>query len=136
MAAQKLVEQKCDRELIQLAAETRNHYQKGDYSSCLYSATLTITKIKSLGADQQQRYAELKEEVVDYQSRAAEANQIRKRQLVLLQKIEKDIANNNLEQAASLVDAMLVQPVNLYPDVHDALLAYRKKIEQLGSTKH
>ena len=131
MAAQKVAEQKCDQDLIQLAAEARNHFQEGDYASCLYTAALAISKIESLGADQQQRYAELKTEVVDYQSRAAEANQIRKRQLVFLQKIEKCMAENNLEQATSLVDAMLVQPDNLYPDVRDALLAYRKKVEQL-----
>jgi serine/threonine protein kinase len=131
MAAQKVAEQKCDQDLIQLAAEARNHFQEGDYATCLHTAKLAILKIESLDADQQQRYAELKTEVVDYQSRAAEANQIRKRQLVFLQKIEKCIAENNLEQATSLVDAMLVQTANLYPDVRDALLAYRKKIEQL-----
>ncbi len=131
LAEQKLSQQKFEQELNRLAAKTARHFQNGDYASCMYTASTAISKIKSLGASQQKRYAGIKKKVIAYQEKAAKANQIRKKQQAVLEKIEKNIAENKLKEAISLVDAMLVQEANLSPKIHDTLLAYRKKIKQL-----
>ncbi len=129
LAAQKLSSQKYEQNLKQLAAKTRRHFQNGDYASCMYTASAIISKIESLDAGQQTPYAQLKKEAIGYQAKAAKANQIRQRQLAVLEKIKKSIAEGNLEVATSLVNAMLVQEANLSPEIHDTLLAYRKKIK-------
>ena len=96
----------------------------------MYNSKTALSKIESLGAKQRKRYAAIQREMVAYKSKAVTAIQIRQRQLVVLQKIKKNIAENNLEEANSLVDAMLVQTTNLSPDVHEALLSYREKIKK------
>jgi serine/threonine protein kinase len=131
LSAQKLSQQKFEQDLNYLVAKTKRDFQDGDYTSCMYNSKTALSKIESLGAKQRKRYAAIQREMVAYKSKAVTAIQIRQRQLAVLQKIKKNIAEDNLEEANSLVDAMLVQPTNLSPDVHEALLSYREKIKKL-----
>ena len=130
LAAQKQSQQKFEQDLNYLVAKTKRDFQDGDYTSCMYNSKTALSKIESLGAKQRKRYAAIQREMVAYKSKAVTAIQIRQRQLAVLQKIKKNIAEDNLEEANSLVDAMLVQPTNLSPDVHEALLSYREKIKK------
>ena len=130
LSAQKQSQQKFEQDLNYLVAKTKRDFQDGDYTSCMYNSKTALSKIESLGAKQRKRYAAIQREMVAYKSKAVTAIQIRQRQLVVLQKIKKNIAENNLEEANSLVDAMLVQTTNLSPDVHEALLSYREKIKK------
>ena len=130
LAAQKQSQQKFEQDLNYLVAKTKRDFQDGDYTSCMYNSKTALSKIESLGAKQRKRYAAIQREMVAYKSKAVTAIQIRQRQLAVLQKIKKNIAEDNLEEANSLVDAMLVQTTNLSPDVHEALLSYREKIKK------